>query len=159
NRRHSVLVLLPKGGQLRLILGVGAGHDQAELLVIDAQVPLPVEGELAVDGGVDQAGKADDPRAGLANACGHLHLMNGAWQLLGNRGGGSVVVIEGALGEATQVATAHFLPGEETGQEGGVAPPVGPVRETEVPPGTDGPVAVSTVDRFDRGAVRPGEVL
>ena len=160
DRRHPVLDPVHEGGQLGLVLGVGPGHDQPEAFVVDAQVALAVEGELAVDRRVDQAGEADGPRPGLADAGLHLrHLMGGARQVLRDGCGRAVVVVQGALREAAEVAVTHLPLGEEPGQELGVPAAVGPVGEAEVPPGADRPVAVAAVDRLDRGAVRPGEVL
>ena len=41
---------LGKGGEFGLALGVGASHDQAQLLMKDTQAPLTVEIKLAGDG-------------------------------------------------------------------------------------------------------------
>src|SRR6266852_7981555 len=69
---HLPEQLLRKSSQLGLMLGIGAGDDQARLGVEHAEMTLTVEIVLIVDRlSADQARKADHPRSGFANRRGN----------------------------------------------------------------------------------------
>src|SRR5262249_46534658 len=73
--------------------------------------------------------------------------------------GWSLVVIQSALGNAADCLGVQFAGGEPARQEFRVPSAVGPVRKAEVAPRADSPMAIAAVDRLDRRAIGPGEIL
>jgi hypothetical protein len=80
---QSACDALPEGGQFGLPLGVCAGDDHAVILMKDLQTALAIEVETArYILRADESGKADHPRAGLADACGNGHAVHIAFRIL-----------------------------------------------------------------------------
>ena len=125
---HLSLEFLRKGGQLRLVLGVGARDNQSELLVEDTEAALSVEIVLIVDSlRVDDTRETYLPGSGLANARGYAHLIGVARLILRNGLRRSFVVIESVLRQSPQPVHVKVVPMKETGQKLGIVPSVGKI--------------------------------
>src|SRR5262249_11149687 len=145
---------LAEGGQLGLALRVGAA--QPQLLMEDAQMTLPIEKELVHHRlRVGETGQRNGPRLPLANPRGHPHAVGELRPVVvGNRRGGSLVIVEGVLGDPPQHLQSALSLLEERGEEFRVSSSVGEAREAKLLPWIDAPAAIAVVDDFYWRAVR-----